>query len=278
MNTATPPSAPDDSTLWHLAVELDSDALRAVARSTVDDSAVLAVTVALDPSAPAPLKALEDAVYSTPMLLADYRSVTVAVRTTAYTLCADVLGDTCADACADICAIGGDGLTLMHDAIAAAGATTVWAVADDILNFVRRTFHNCTIVHHTTPLLRYFAGRRRAGNGGKTYAHFHAGNPAAVDIIIFDGDGHFALAATKIINSDADAMYYILAAARACGADPAADSICLCGDGARRAALMPLLRRYVASVMPVIFPAAAFRGGDAALKAPFPLILMPLCE
>ena len=83
MNTATPPSAPDDSTLWHLAVELDSDALRAVARSTIDDSAVLAVTVALDPSAPAPLKALEDAVYSTPMLLAEYRSVTVAVRTTA---------------------------------------------------------------------------------------------------------------------------------------------------------------------------------------------------
>ncbi len=271
-------STNDDLRLWQLAIEIDNDALRALMRSTVDDSALRSLTVAVDGGADSRLKSIEDAVYSTPALLADYRDVTVTVRTAAYTLCASVLGDETADICADICGLCADDTTLMHDRIDAAGATTVWAVQSDILNFLRRTFHNSTVLHHTTPLLRYFAGRNAAGNGGKTYVHFHGGTDAAVDIAVFDGGGRLALAATKTIRSDADALYFILASARACGADTGADSIFLCGDASRRSALMPMLRRYVKSVMPVIFPAAAFRGGEAALKAPFPLILMPLCE
>lgn len=268
----------EEPQLWQLALEIDSDALRAVVRSTVDDSAMHTITVAIDGSAECRLKAIEDAVYSTPTLLADYGGVTVTVRTAAYTLCSTQLGSAAADACAEICGLCSEDATLMHDSIDTLAVTTVWALENDIANFLRRTFHNCTILHHTTPLLRYFAGRKAMGNSGKTYAHFHGGAPAEVDIAVFDGDGNLALAATKPLRSDADALYYILSSATACGTDLTADSIYLCGDAARRSALMPMLRRYASSVMPVIFPATAFRGGDAALKAPFPLILMPLCE
>lgn len=277
-NKETGAVAPDDSRLWRMAIELDDDALRTVAQSTVDDSAVRAVTVPLDAVADSRLRAVEDAVYSSAALLGDYGSTTIVVRTAAYTQCAAELGTEAAADCAAIAGIDSDGATLMYDTVATAGLVTVWAIDTDILNFLRRTFHNCTIIHHTTPLLRYFGRRSARGNGGKTYVHFHGGTPAAADIMVFDGDGRPALIATKTVRSDSDALYYILASANACGANPRTDSIHLCGDAARRSALMPLLRRYVAQVMPVIFPAAAFRGGDAVLKAPFPLILIPLCE
>ena len=43
-------------------------------------------------------------------------------------------------------------------------------------------------------------------------------------------------------------------------------------------AVAPMLREYVTYVMPAIFPAAAMRIGMDAMKAPFDLILMSLCE
>lgn len=62
------------------------------------------------------------------------------------------------------------------------------------------------------------------------------------------------------------------------GLDAATDNIYLCGDTSARLALAPELSRYAANVLPFIFPSAALRGGHDALKAPFPLILIPLCE
>jgi hypothetical protein len=56
------------------------------------------------------------------------------------------------------------------------------------------------------------------------------------------------------------------------------DEIILAGDPASRAALSPLLRRYVRYVMPAIFPSTMFRAGRAALRTPFELVVAPLVE
>ena len=86
------------------------------------------------------------------------------------------------------------------------------------------------------------------------------------------------LANTIPFESIDDAAYYILAAARGAGLDLSADEILLGGDKALRADIIKVLSRFAASVMPIIFPAAALRFGPAATDAPLPLIFIPLCE
>ena len=50
------------------------------------------------------------------------------------------------------------------------------------------------------------------------------------------------------------------------------------GSKALRDATIPTLRKYINYVMPSIFPAAALRIGQDAVKAPLSLILLALCE
>ncbi len=54
------------------------------------------------------------------------------------------------------------------------------------------------------------------------------------------------------------------------------DEIIIAGDSRRRAAITPLLRRYVSYVMPAIFPAELFRAGRAVLSCPFETAITPV--
>ncbi|MDE6135730.1 MAG: DUF3822 family protein, partial [Muribaculaceae bacterium] len=134
------------------------------------------------------------------------------------------------------------------------------------------------VVCHVTPLLRYFSRKTLLGNTAKLYAHFNSGSARSVDILVFGPDGSPSMISSHPATSGTDAVYYILASAKACGLAFDSDEILICGDAAMRDAVMPTLRRYFNYVMPVIFPSAAFRAGREALKAPFPLIILPLCE
>ena len=59
---------------------------------------------------------------------------------------------------------------------------------------------------------------------------------------------------------------------------PTTDELQLIGDRTVRDAVAPMLRNYVTYVMPAIFPAASMRMGHDAVKTPFDLILLLLCE
>ena len=69
--------------LWRLALQLDKDALQAVVWSTVEEATLVHFSLPLDPTLPQ-AKALEEAVYAAPVLLSDFGSVDVVVRTNAY--------------------------------------------------------------------------------------------------------------------------------------------------------------------------------------------------
>lgn len=86
------------------------------------------------------------------------------------------------------------------------------------------------------------------------------------------------MAVTTTIASADDALYYLMAALHTCDLSPADVEIMLCGDNALRQKLTPMLRKFVGYVMPVVIPSAIFRAGKDALEAPFPLMLIPLCE
>lgn len=266
----------DNPRVWRLLLQLEKSGLRMVAVSTVDDSSMLVSSVAFE-SGRDMLAALEDAVYAAPLLLSDFMRVDVVVATTDYVVVPDVLAPEAREAAAVYAAICGEGESLHEDAVDGAGAVVVWSLRDDIARFLARTFRNPSLHCRISPLMRYFCRKTRLGNTGKVYAHL-GGESATVDIVAFGHDGSLRTAVTKSVTAPADSVYWVLACAREAGLDPAADEILLCGDNAARYELTPLLRRYAGYVMPVIFPSAAFRSGQDALNAPFPLILIPLCE
>ncbi len=136
-----------------------------------------------------------------------------------------------------------------------------------LAGFLRRTFDNPPILHHLTPLCRYFHGKGRLGNSGRMYAHFHKGQ---VDIISFSRST-VALANSYRYRDPMDAIYYIMACRNMAGLDPMADELFLCGDTAVREETTPQLREYLAYVMPVIFPSAVFKTGKTHFQHLFTL-------
>lgn len=265
--------------LWRLALQIDTDAIRAVVWSTVEESSLLHFSLPLDPARDR-RKAIEEAVYAAPVLLSDFGSVDVVVRTRAYSVVPEGLDDDMHERLAEYLRLSADSpCTVYADAVPDSGAAVLWTLDTDVANFLARTFRNPTMHCHISLLMRYFSRKSLLGNSGKIYLHLHAnGRGRSADILAFGTDGRPAVVTTHAIPSDDDALYYTLASANIAGLDPAEDEILLCGDHAARDSVMPRLRQYAACVMPVIFPSAAFRNGREALNAPFPLVILPLCE
>lgn len=264
----------ENTRLWRIALQLAPQALSVVQTSTVADASLRRFTLPLDPSQTS-LRALEEAVYSMPELLGDFDRTDIIVRTGSYIVVPGELSDDDALSAAAYAQLDNsdDPSTLVIDRTDS--ATVVWSIDSDIRNFLARTFRNVPVQCHVSPLLRYLRRRSESGNTAKLYAHLTGDS---IDIIIFSADNRLLLAVTHTAETDTDALYFIMATARHAGLDLTSDEILLFGDAARRMSLMPLVSRYAARVMPLIFPSAALRAGREAFKAPFPLILLPLCE
>lgn len=266
--------------VWRLALLADGGALTAVAHSTVEDSSLRVIRAGRDEAAPSQLKSVEDAVYAHPWLLSGFGRTDVIVRSDSFAVVPPEL---------DVSAVGADLLSFEAAAeepseiIAdtAGPAAIVWTAPAALLSFFRRTFPNCHFRHHLTPLLQYFSRQTDLGNSGKVYVHFHdcaAGATGEADVLVFARGGHLVFANTFRYRTTDDAVYFVLGAARLSGINLADDRIMLCGDAAAREKAATALRRFANYVMPVIFPSSMYRAGRDAINAPFPLIILPLCE
>ncbi len=260
--------------LSRLALRVCNNAIDVVVISGVEDNSLIWHRIDLDAAAGTPLKALEDAVYQNPLLLADFSAIDVLIDTPrrlvvpAHAAAADSIEKMFAELYPD------EQYEIIATPIDSNGTTI--AIADDVerINFIRRTFNNPHIADRIVPLCRYFGIKNRLGNAGKFHIHL---SDESIDIIAYGADG--LLMANTFASTDAnDDLYYVLAAARSLDFDNNNDQMLLSGNAARREALIPLLRRYISYVMPVIFPSAMFKAGKDSLSAPFELITLPLCE
>lgn len=153
-----------------------------------------------------------------------------------------------------------------------------WALDSRTAGFLARTFRNAPLRCHISPLIDFLGQRTNSGNSGKLYVHF-ADGAGLIDIVAFSPGGQLLSAATHSCAGDNDVLYHIMNTARTAGFNlRGTDEVLLCGDNAARMRMLPLLRRYVAHALPLIFPSAAIKAGIEAFKAPFPLIILPLCE
>lgn len=265
-------------TLWRLLLLIERTSIRALALSTIDDVQTVAFTVPFDPTASGMMQSVEEAVYAVPLLTADFATVDVLVDTPDYIVVPSSLGREAALEAASYCCIADDSEEVLVDDIPSLQAAVVWPCLSELTNFLARTFRNPRVCCRISPLLRFFGAKNTGGNAAKLYAHLNGGVNPTVDMMAFARDGSLLMCTTKEAPGVPDAAYWIMAGAREAGIDTAADSIYLCGDTSARLALAPELGRLAANVLPFIFPSAAFRGGHDVLKAPFPLILIPLCE
>lgn len=260
--------------LWRLALRLDSRALHVMLYNVVEDNSLIYRSIPLDSAAPSMLRALEDAVYDNPALLSDFSRIDCVIETPNMLIVptdldtADLRYKMMAEAHPDF---SGEVLSCPLQGL---GMTILMGIENELLGFLRRTFNNPRIHHHLAPLCRYFHSKSRMGNTGKMYANFHDSH---IDLIAFGKDS-LTLANTFEYREPIDAVYYIMACRRQLALDPSSDELFLAGDSSAREAVTPTLREYLAYVMPVIFPSAMFRAGHDALRAPFDLIILPLCE
>lgn len=260
--------------LWRLALRLDSRALHVMLYNVVEDNSLIYREILLDGAAPSMLRALEDAVYDNPALLSDFARIDCVVDTSVCLTVPTALDKTemryrlMAEAYPDF-----EGETVSCP-LQGLDVSILMGVDSEILGFLRRTFNNPSIHHHLAPLCRYFHGKSRLGNTGKMYANFH---DSRLDLIAFGKDS-LSLANTFEYREPMDAVYYILACRRMLGLDASSDELFLAGDNDARDAVSATLREYLAYVMPVIFPSSMFRAGRDAMRAPFDLIVLPLCE
>lgn len=262
--------------LWQLYLGIDRCAVEVMAYCPLEDHSLITETIPLDPAASSVTRAIEEAVYARPVLLGDYKRVSIVVRTDCFTLLPDIVSDN--GVIDEITAVylpqTATGHVIVDNPLPGLGAVLRMGVQEELYNFLMRTFNCPRLYHNLTPLCLYFNGSNKSGNVRKTFVNLRHDS---FDIMAF-GHGTLSIANTFSFRDPMDAVYYILACREMLGMDTE-DELLLCGNRGVRDTLTPILRQYLSFVMPVIFPSAMFKaGGQTAMNAPFDLIVLPLCE
>lgn len=197
--------------------------------------------------------ALEEAVYSNPLLLSQFKRTTVvAVTSRFYVLPSESKDDR--DLTAALAELfDHDNPTYIFDDIDRRHCVAA-AIDREVFRFVQRTFDRATVRSHIAVLGSFFASRSHLGNTAKMFVNLRHGKD--MEIVAFNNHGLDA--ATYILCSDLnDTIYYILASATAANINlGAGDEVYLGGDKDRRAALMPALQKYAPKVLPLIIPSS----------------------
>lgn len=259
----------DDPRLYRMSMMFGRGAVDIVVRRLVGEPEMIVSRIEISPAASSPAQGIEEIIYSNPVILQPFKKVDI-VFDGGFTLVAPIDADT-----EDIDKIFplNERLTTLATPIDSRNKL-VFRVDTNLLNFIRRTFDAVVPTHSLAILGRYFEHRARLGNSGKMYVNI---SKDAMDVLIFNQIG-LAMASSYSCPDINDAAYYALAAAHTAGFDMASDEIRISGNSDRRAELMPVLRKFSRSVMPAIFPSADVNYSSVAMTAPFPLIVMPLCE
>lgn len=260
--------------MWNLLLRLSPSELHVVAYSIVEDNSLIYRRFPLDGNSGSYLRTLEEVIYDNPMLLSDFRRVYCVIQTSTHVI-----------APADYTSEADHGLLLnashpdfkgsiFTDPTGTRNAIIISGIESDLSAFLHRTFHNAIISSHLSPLCRFFSAKAGKSNSMKMLVNLRE---SSLDVIIMQG-GNLMLANTFSFTDPMDAAYYILACRNRIGLDPHNDELLLAGDTGVREKFLPVLRTYLARVMPAIFPPQMFKSGKDAMIAPFDLIVTPICE
>lgn len=220
------------------------------------------------------LKQIETFIYDNPLLLSDFKTITAIIESRSFMTVPDSIADAC-DHIALLCEADSDTdrrASVIEDRLDAFGARILTPLPAAMANFLRRTFPNIRLHNALYPFTRYCHSNLSKGNTVKTFVNLRA---RSLDIAVMSSNSLVLLNRFEYRDIN-DAAFYILS----CTEDIADDreEILIGGEREQRDALMPMLRKFRPYVMPMIFPSAMFKAGADAMKSPFDLIILPLCE
>ncbi|MCM1092493.1 MAG: DUF3822 family protein [Lachnospiraceae bacterium] len=262
--------------LYNLILRVEPARLDVMIYNGDEEDSIIYRSIRLD-TALSQIAALEETVYDNPVLLGDFNKITVIIATTEYAITPEWAStdEILAGMVADKLLVNDDNETEllnipMHDT----GISVMLKPETRLTAFLRRTFNNPEILHHVVPLIRYFSKSDRLGTAGKIFVNLRNDS---LDIISFSNNSPH-LINTFRFRDKMDAVYYILACREQLKENGSDHEILISGNSDIREEITPILRRYVGYVMPVIFPSTIFKAAKDTMKAPFDLIVLPLCE
>ena len=267
--------------LYRLAMRLETETLHVMLYRTGEPESMVYRAIPLDAPGLTLEGRLEETVYNNPLLLADFERVTLLVDTTRYAVIPDMAagGDTLfAEVLADRLLPDSDDERqpeVTFTPMSPGGASVAMKLPAQLVAFLRRTFNNPDIYPAIVPLSRYFHDSSRIGHSGKIYINLR---PGSLDLLAFAGD-RLDIANTFTFRESADAVYYIMSVRNMLMERDCDDrELLLSGDDTLREEITSVLREYVGYVMPATYPSTLTRAPKDALKAPFDLIIIQLCE
>lgn len=217
------------------------------------------------------LAALQDVIYDNPLILGEFADTIIVMEPQAVIpLPAELSSELRREIVGR--QVDMTGKEVLEDATGLVGSVFEGVVAHDVMTFLRRTFPTATFTTHIGTLTRFFASRPGRANSSRMLAAFRR---ETVDVIALR-DNRLLMANSFSFANPEDAVYYILACRSELGMSAENDDLQLTGDRSHRDIVTPELRRFVARVMPLIFPPELFKAGKDSLLAPFDLMISPL--
>ena len=259
---------------WRLSLRIDSGSVCFVAHSEVERDSLMSTTLALDGGNDDYLRSLENCIYDNPFFLLDFKRVDIAVTSMRFMVLPGEMSDEASRQAWEALYCREQGGDVVVDTLLTCGVKIAFEVPKGVLSFLNRTFNNPPVRHHLSAVCEHFAEKCANTGVGKEFVYFHDGR---ADVMVYLR-GKFAFANSFVCENADDATFYILGVWNEYALNVYNDELQIAGDKRMREVVAPALRKYVTYVMPVIFPAAAMRIGLDAMKAPFDLILMSLCE
>lgn len=255
--------------LWRLSLMTGDKGISVFACPVVGEGSVISEYLPYDATVSSRASAIEDAVYANPMLLLPFRKVDIvfdAVKT------AVVPVDVQPDDFGRMLNLGSE--CVLREAPLDSREKLIYAVDRGVDNFVSRTYDMGSRHHVLEVLNRYCMRKKQSLAAARMYINIGVDT---LDILVYNRLGLCALQHVACTSAD-ECVYRALAVFKQCGLDADYDEIVVSGNSERRHHLMAELSRFIANVLPAIFPSAAYHGDSTAHKAPFPLVILPLCE
>lgn len=262
-----------DTTQYTLMLRIERNEMTYAYYHAAEDNSLVYERIALH-KGDTLLQGVERELYAREILLQAFRKVYVVVASSHHTLVPTDVATLHDNSVFYAGVYPNDDVDILESRLPHVGAVMLWGADRDVVSFVRRTFDRPTLLHPLAPLCEYFFRKSRMGNQRKVYLHLYRGR---MDVVCYGREG-LMLANTYDYGNVNDAAYHVLNVWKQLSLDQRHDEVHIAGDAPARRELSTLLRNYILTVVPVIFPSNCLVLGSDAMQVPFDLTALSLCE
>lgn len=262
-----------DTSQYTLMMRITASELQYIYYHPAEDGSMVSKRIAL-PQGDEHAHAVEQAVYAHEILLQPFKRVYVVLPSTRFVIVPNEVATQSDNSHYYEKLYKGNNDYVIESRMPHTGAVMLSGADSRIVSFVNRTFETPTLLHPLTALCEYFYRKSRLGNHRKMYVHLLNGR---MDVVCYGREGLLLANTYDYLHSN-DAAYHLLNVWRQLGLDQRRDEVQLVGDVDTRRELSNLLRNYILTVVPVIFPSHSHVLGSDAMQIPFDLTALSLCE